>query len=131
MERRMADDTKIKQMPSSYSLWMWPRPWLMKPEVLILFSRKGCCLCEALEERLLNIPLTNLDPSVVLKILDIDTIEVSLDERRLYKNEVPVLILDSSKLARRIELPRVSLRLKKDNLFTWLQNKLNNCYQSS
>ncbi len=103
----------------------------MKPEVLILFSRKGCCLCEALEERLLNISLTNLDPSVVLEIMDIDSIEVSLDERRLYTNEVPVLVLDSSKLARRIELPRLSPRLKNDNLFKWLQDKLNNCYQLS
>ena len=88
-------------------------------------------MCEALEERLLNISLTNLDPSVVLKIVDIDSTDVSLNERRLYTNEVPVLVLHSSKLARRIELPRISPRLKKDNLFTWLQNKLNNCYQSS
>ena len=100
----------------------------MKQEVLILFSRKGCCLCEALEEHLLNISLTNLDPSVVLKILDIDSKEVSLDERRLYTNEVPVLVLDSSKLARRIKMPRLSPRLNKDNLFAWLQNKLNNYY---
>ena len=101
----------------------------MKPEVLILFSRKGCCLCEALEERLLNISLANLDPSVVLKILDIDSTEVLVEDRRLYTNEVPVLVLDSIKLARRIELPRISPRLKKDNLLAWLQNKLNNCYQ--
>ena len=101
----------------------------MTPEVLILFSRKGCCLCEALEERLLNISLTSLDPSIVLKIMDIDSKEVSLDERRLYTNQVPVLILDSSKLTRRIELPRLSPRLKKDNLFSWLQKKLYNCYQ--
>ena len=103
----------------------------MKPEVLILFSRKGCCLCEALEEHLLNISLTKLDPSVVFKILDIDTTDVSLEERRLYTNDVPILVLDSNKLARKIVLPRVSPRLKNDNLFLWLQNKLNNCYQSS
>ena len=101
----------------------------MKQEVLILFSRKGCCLCEALEEHLLNISLTNLDPSVVLKILDIDSTEVSFDERRLYTNEVPVLVLDSSKLARRIKLPRLSPRLKSDSLFKWLQDKLNNFYR--
>ena len=86
-------------------------------------------MCEALEEHLLNISLTNLDPSVVLKVLDIDSIEVSLEERRFYTNEVPVLVLDSSKLARRIQFPRLSPRLKKDNLFAWLQKKLNNCYQ--
>ena len=103
----------------------------MKQEVLILYSRKGCCLCEALEERLLNISLTNLDPAVALKILDIDTTEVSLEERRLYTYEVPILVLDSNKLARKIKLPGVSPRLKKDSLFKWLQNKLNNCYELS
>ena len=103
----------------------------MKQEVLILFSRKGCCLCEALEERLLNITLTKLEPSLVLRVLDIDSTEVSLYERRLYTNEVPILVLDSSKLAKRIELPRISPRLKNDNLFSWLQKKINNCYQLS
>ena len=88
-------------------------------------------MCDALEERLLNISLENLDPPVVLKILDIDSTEVSWNDRRLYTNEVPVLVIDSSKLARRIELPRLSPRLKKANLLTWLQGKLNNCYKSS
>ena len=70
----------------------------MKPEVLILFSRKGCCLCETLERKLSNISLTNLNPPLVLSIVDIDSKEVSTDIHMKYTNEVPVIILDSYKL---------------------------------
>ena len=99
----------------------------MKPEVLILFSRKGCCLCETLEKKLSNISLTNLNPPVVLSIVDIDSKEVSNDIHMKYTNEVPVIILDSSKLSRKIELPRVPPRLKEDMLFSWIQKNLNAC----
>lgn len=97
----------------------------MKPEVLILFSRKGCCLCETLEKKLSNICLTNLNPPVVLSIVDIDSKEVSTNIHMKYTNEVPVIILDSYKLSRKIELPRVPPRLKEDMLFSWIQKKLN------
>ena len=97
----------------------------MNSEVLILFSRKGCCLCEALEKKLSNISLINLNPSIVLSVIDIDNKEVSIDIQRKYTNEVPVLVLDSNKLSRKIELPRVSPRLKEDLLLSWIQKNLN------
>ena len=97
----------------------------MKPEVLILLSRKGCCLCETLEKKLSNISLTNLNPPVVLSIVDIDSKEVSTHIHMKYTNEVPVIILDSYKLSRKIELPRVPPRLKEDMLFSWIQKNLN------
>ena len=97
----------------------------MNSEVLILFSRKGCCLCETLEKKLSNISLSNLNPPVVLSIVDIDSKEVSYDIKRKYTNEVPVLVLDSNKLLRKIEFPRVSPRLKEDLLLSWIQKKLN------
>jgi len=50
----------------------------MNSEVLILFSRKGCCLCETLEKKLSTINLINLDPPMVLSIIDIDNQEVSI-----------------------------------------------------
>ena len=103
----------------------------MNSEVLILYSRKGCCLCEALEKKLLNISLTNLNPSVVLSIVDIDSKEASNNIQRKYTNEVPVLVLDSNKLSRKIELPRVSPRLKEDMLLSWIQKKLNIIFNSS
>ena len=97
----------------------------MNSELLILFSRKGCCLCEALEKKLSTISLINLNPPIVLSIIDIDNKEVSIDIQRKYTNEVPVLVLDSNKLSRKIELPRVSPRLKEDLLLSWIQKNLN------
>ena len=61
----------------------------------------------------------------MLSIIDIDNQENSIDVQRKYTNEVPILVLDSHKLARKIELPRVSPRLKEDLLLSWIQKNLN------
>ena len=103
----------------------------MTSEVLILFSRKGCCLCETLEKKLSNISLFNLNHPIVLSVIDIDSNEVSIDIQRKYTNEVPVLVLDSNRLSTIIELPRVSPRLKEDLLLSWIQKNLNNFFNSS
>ena len=103
----------------------------MNSEVLILYSRKGCCLCQTLEKKLSNISLENLKPSMVLSIVDIDSKKVSLDIQMKYTNEVPVLVLDSNKLLKKIELSRVSPRLKEDMLFSWIQKNLNILYKTS
>ena len=103
----------------------------MNSDKLILFSRKGCCLCEALEKKLLNISLSNLNPPIELYIVDIDSKKVSLDIQMKYKNEVPVIVLDSTRLLKKIELPRVSPRLKEDMLLSWLQKNLNILYKTS
>ncbi len=97
----------------------------MNSEVLILFSRRGCCLCETLEKKLSNISLINLNPPIVLSVVDIDSKEVPIDIQKKYTNEVPVLILESNKLSRKIEFPRVSPRLKEDLLLSWIQKNLN------
>jgi len=97
----------------------------MNSDVLILYSRKGCCLCEALEKKLSNISLSDLNPSLELSIVDIDSDKVSTEIQRKYTYEVPVIVLHSEKLLRRIELPRVSPRLKEDLLLSWIQRKLN------
>ena len=103
----------------------------MNSEVLILYSRKGCCLCQTLEKKLSNICLENLNPSIVLSIVDIDSEKVSLDIQMKYTNEVPVIVLDSNLLLKKIELPRVSPRLKEDMLFYWIQKNLNILYKTS
>ena len=103
----------------------------MNSEVLILFSRKDCCLCETLEKKLSTISLIDLNPPIALSIIDIDNKEVSIDIKRKYTNEVPVLVLDSNKLSRKIELPRVSPRLKEDLLLYWIQKNLNIIFHSS
>ena len=86
-------------------------------------------MCETLEKRLLNISLSNLNPPVKLSILDIDSNVVSVDIKTKYTNEVPVLVLDSSKLLKKVELPRVSPRIKEDILLSWIQKKLNDFYK--
>jgi len=103
----------------------------MNSDLLILYSRKGCCLCETLEKKLSNICLSNLKPSLVLSIVDIDCKNVPVDIQMKYTNEVPVIILDSTKLLKKIELPRVSPRLKEDMLLSWIQKNLNNSYGKS
>ena len=103
----------------------------MNSEVLILFSRKGCCLCETLEKKLSTINLIDLNPPLVLSVIDIDNQEVSIDIQRKYTNEVPILVIDSNKLSRKIELPRVSPRLKEDLLLSWIQKNLNSIFNLS
>ena len=103
----------------------------MNSEVLILFSRKGCCLCQSLEKKLSNICLNDLKPSLILSIIDIDSKKVSLDTHMKYTNAVPVIVLDSTKLLKKIEFPRVSPRLKEDVLLSWIQKHLNIFYKVS
>ena len=101
----------------------------MNSERLILYTRKGCCLCQTLEKKLSNICLEKLEPSIVLSIIDIDSKKVSLDIQLKYTNDVPVIVLDSNRLLKKIELPRVSPRLKEDMLFSWIQKNLNILYK--
>ena len=82
-------------------------------------------MCETLEKKLLNISLTSLNPPMVLSVLDIDSKEVSEDIRIKYSNEVPVMLIDSNTLSKKIEFPRVSPRLKEDMLSSWIQKNLN------
>ena len=103
----------------------------MNSEVLILYSRKGCCLCQTLEKKLSNICLNNLKPSLVLSIVDIDSKKVSLDIQIKYTNQVPVIVLDSTKLLKKIELPFVPPRLKGEMLLPWIQKHLNSLYKIS
>ena len=102
----------------------------MNSEVLILFSRKDCCLCEALEKKLSNICLSSLNPPIALSIIDIDSQEVSNDIQKKYTNEVPVIVLDSTILLKKIEFKRVSPRLNEDMLLSWIQKNLNILYKT-
>ena len=88
-------------------------------------------MCQTLEKKLSNICLKNLKPSMVLSIIDIDSKKVSLDIQMKYTNEVPVIVLDSNLLLKKIELPRVSPRLKENMLLSWIQKNLNILYKIS
>ena len=88
-------------------------------------------MCQTLEEKLSNICLEKLNPSIILSIIDIDSKKVSLDIQMKYTNEVPVIVLDSTRLLKKIELPRVSPRLKDEMLLSWIQKHLNTLYKLS
>ena len=88
-------------------------------------------MCQTLEEKLSNISLINLKPSIVLSIIDVDNKKVSLDIQMKYTNKVPVMVLDSTRLLKKIELPRVPPRLKEDMLSSWIQKNLNILYQTA
>jgi hypothetical protein len=78
---------------------------------LVLLTRRGCCLCEGLEEKLrvLQIPL---------ELRDVDG-DAVLQAR--YGLEVPVLLQPSDAGER--ELPRPSPRLSAQALHRWLQDQ--------
>ena len=85
---------------------------------LRLYGRKGCCLCEGLEQRLQQIDLVAL--SLELVVIDIDAADVPSAVRARYDLEVPVLNWEGH------DLPRVSPRLCGEGLFNWLQRVLFN-----
>ena len=79
---------------------------------LLLFTRKGCCLCEGLEEK-----LRALEPAPALELRDVDQ-DPALQAR--YGLEVPVVAVPAEGGGWR-ELPRVPPRLSGQGLRIWLQ----------
>ncbi len=96
---------------------------------LFLYSRKGCCLCEGLEQRLISIPIDKLNPPIKLKIIDIDHPLIPSATRERYDLQVPLLALEVNKDSV-VSLPRVSPRINGDRLFQWLQQACANALGS-
>tara|TARA_Y100001968_G_C19410622_1_gene746096 strand:- start:1465 stop:1776 length:312 start_codon:yes stop_codon:yes gene_type:complete len=92
---------------------------------LILYSRKGCCLCDGLELRLKSICLQDLNPPITLKVVDIDGKDVSESQRVRYDLKVPVMAFFLNASNRIIELPNISPRIKGKDLMVWLQQSIN------
>ncbi|MFN5194971.1 MAG: glutaredoxin family protein [Cyanobacteriota bacterium] len=80
---------------------------------LLLFTRRGCCLCEGLEEK-----LRALMPAPALDRRDVD-LDPALQAR--YGLEVPVLAVVGTDGWR--DLPRVPPRLAGEGLRSWLQRQ--------
>ncbi|TGG76956.1 MAG: glutaredoxin family protein [Aphanocapsa feldmannii 277cV] len=80
----------------------------------LLLSRKGCCLCEGLEQN-----LRRLDPVPVLRVLDIDD-DPWLKAR--YDLEVPLLFAVTAQGWQ--VLPRCAPRLRGEGFAVWLQKQL-------
>jgi hypothetical protein len=93
---------------SSYPSLPSPSPAL---PVLLLLTRKGCCLCEGLEQK-----LRSLDPPLALELIDVDG-DPALQAR--FGLEVPVLQVRCIQGDR--QLPRVPPRLAGASLQVWLQ----------
>jgi len=93
----------------------WPTPSSPSPTpglpVLLLLTRKGCCLCEGLEQK-----LRALDLPLALEMIDVDG-DPALQAR--FGLEVPVLQVRSVQGDR--QLPRVPPRLAGPSLQVWLQ----------
>lgn len=85
---------------------------------LLLLTRRGCCLCEGLEEK-----LKALKPAPAFRCVDIDADPLL---RARYDLSVPVLALVEGGAADQggeppwRELPRVPPRLSGDRLREWL-----------
>ena len=91
----------------------------MKEFVLILYTRKGCCLCEALEEKLGNISFDDLNYFIDLEVIDIDGREALVNDRDRFDLEVPVMLLRSYKTNQTFKLPRCSPRLEQEAFLKW------------
>ena len=89
--------------------------------LLVLYSRKGCCLCEGLENRLRSLALDQITPPLQLIVIDIDDTSTPNSIRHLYDMKVPVLVVRKKTNLTELPLPRVSPRLKGDALAIWLQ----------
>ena len=90
---------------------------------LVLYGRRGCCLCEGLEQRLEALNLVEL--GFTLQVIDIDNPAVSPELKARYDLEVPALVVQGR------ELPRVSPRLSGAALLNWLQRVLSNPAESA
>ena len=96
----------------------------MRVVQLTLYSRVGCCLCKGLEDKLRTITWKEIHPQLNFDVKNIDSCEVTDNERARYSMEVPVLTLHSTEGSLVVELPRVSPRLQQEGLVTWLYKQI-------
>ena len=92
---------------------------------IFIFVRKGCCLCEALKNKLTKINFKEIKPKLELNEIDIDRFDLYQDKYKKFDHEVPVVAIKESTSQKFIELPRISPRLKDDQLKKWLEKNIN------
>jgi len=59
-----------------------------------------------------------------LKEIDIDRVDLYKDKYKKYDHEVPVIAVEGMRSEKIIELPRISPRLKDDQLKNWFQKNI-------
>ncbi len=92
---------------------------------LLIFVRKGCCICDSLKNNLKKIDLIKLFNDLEIEEIDIDRFDLYDDRFRKYDYLVPVLGLKMKNSQEIIQLPSVSPRLKEIQLRNWLQKNIN------
>ena len=92
---------------------------------ILIFVRKGCCLCETLKNKLAKINLKEIKSKLEINEIDIDRFDLYQDKYKKFDNEVPVVGVKEIKSQKIIELPRISPRLKDDQLKKWLEKNIN------
>ena len=92
---------------------------------IFIFVRKGCCLCATLKNKLAKINLNEIKPKLEINEIDIDRFDLYQDKYKKFDHEVPVVAIKESTSQKFIELPRISPRLKDDQLKKWLEKNIN------
>ena len=92
---------------------------------IFIFVRKGCCLCETLKNKLTKINFKEIKPKLEINEIDIDRFDLYQDKYKKFDHEVPVVAIKESTSKKFIELPRISPRLKDDQLKKWLEKNIN------
>ena len=92
---------------------------------IFIFVRQGCCLCDALKNKLSKINLKDILPNLELIEIDIDRVDLYQDKYKKYDYEVPIIAIEGTNSEEIIELPRISPRLKDDQLKNWFQKNIN------
>jgi len=93
---------------------------------IFIFVRQGCCLCDSLKNKLTKIKFKEVLPNVELKEIDIDRFDLYQDKYKKYDYEVPVIAIEEDNSKKIIKLPRISPRLKDDQLKNWFKKNINN-----
>ena len=92
---------------------------------IFIFVRKGCCLCDKLKNKLTKINLQEIKPKLEFKEIDIDRFDLYQDKYKKFDYEVPVIAMQDNKSQEIIEFPRISPRLKDEQLRNWLEKNIN------
>ena len=91
---------------------------------ILIFVRKGCCLCETIKNKITKINLEEIKSKLEINEIDIDRFDLYQDKYKKFDNEVPVVSIEESKSQKIIDLPRISPRLKDDQLKKWLEKNI-------
>ena len=95
--------------------------------LLLIFVRKGCCICNALKNNLKKINLDNVHPDLKIQEIDIDRFDLYKDQFKKYDHEVPVIALKNLSSNQLNEFPRLSPRVKEKQLEIWLRKNIQLC----